>query len=147
MELLEKKKPVNWQAMCRTAETWVSDLSFYKDDLNFLQNLIDSYFSEMVENTSLDEIREEIMGFQDIRHRNNVLLKEVKEHLRHLALCASEQEHQNGGDPIHLHEHFQQKLAKFNYDFRELKREIFGIVDMLLENREMENSPYHKWIS
>lgn len=50
----------DWQGLYVLTGHWKSDLEFYRDDLKFLQQLIDKYFIWMVRKENLDEVREDV---------------------------------------------------------------------------------------
>jgi len=77
-------KPTDWQNHYTKCEKVKSDLVFYSKDLHFLQQLLDTYFDELVKNEHLDEIRESLIRFQDLCYDCDCLKKRVKDQQSHL---------------------------------------------------------------
>ena len=61
-----------------------SDIALKTKDIRFLQQLLDRYFDEIVQNENLDEIRESLMRFQDLCYNCSRLKKRIKDHQRQL---------------------------------------------------------------
>ncbi len=133
----------DWQELYLQTEKWISDLSFYTDELRFFNTLHERYFSEMVKNENLDEIREEIMRFQDTRYACEKLLNETKVHL-HQLVQVIENSGANGnaaGIVQQKHQELRQEMTFFELNFKANKKEIFVITQNVLENQKGEKVP------
>jgi hypothetical protein len=75
----------DWQELYQLTELWKNDLEFYRDDLRFLQNIIDRYFIWMIKRENLDEVREIEVTLVEIGKKCDSLLKRAQKHLTHLA--------------------------------------------------------------
>lgn len=124
---------MDWQKLYWEADNWVSHLAFYKDELQFLQKHLDRYFEDMVQYQNLDEIREEVMRFQDLKYTCNKLLTNTREHRYQLALAIDEKDTEhNLSQQTHLG--LQEKLQDFTLGFTTTKREIRYITKELMES-------------
>ncbi len=124
---------MDWQKLYWEADNWVSHLAFYKDELQFLQKLLDRYFEDMVQHQNLDEIREEVMRFQDLKYTCNKLLANTREHRYQLALAIDQKDIEHSmAQQTHLG--LQEKLQGFTLDITATKKEIQSITEELLES-------------
>lgn len=109
---------------------WKSDLQFYKDDLIFIQHIMDHYLSVILLNENLDEIRESTMRLEDLKYRCNGLLKSIASFRRKIG--DSFQEGVNNA-LLTGHSTMKVRIKDFKSDFKALKVEIFSIADRAIE--------------
>lgn len=117
---------------------WISALSLYKDEMQFLRRLIDRYYLEVVKIENLDEIREEVMQLQDLGHANETLLKEMVQHRDRLAGFIERPNLALVSDMARTHKSLQKKMATFKLRFNSAKQEIFGIAHSVLEKMKVQ---------
>lgn len=137
MKERENTLQTNLQELYSETEKWISDLGFYADELQFFKKLHNLYFSEMVENENLDEIREEVIRFQEVRFAHEKLVNKTKAHLHQLVLAI------NANDPNshaiqQKHKTLQQDIEVFVLNFKANKKELFSITQNVLENQKEE---------
>tara|TARA_R110000868_G_scaffold126481_6_gene333583 strand:- start:2282 stop:2764 length:483 start_codon:yes stop_codon:yes gene_type:complete len=118
--------------MYHEAKEWNSTMEFYSDSLLGLKNILDRYLDEILQHENLDEIRECAMLLQDLRYTSGLLLEEIKSHLGELAEF---QDKEKEATPLLAKEHLElkKKLAVFQDDFKEIKKEIFSITEHAIE--------------
>ncbi len=121
------------QIQYEMAMEWISELSLYKDEMQFLKRLIDRYYLEVVKLENLDEIREEVMQLQDLGHANKSLLKEVSQYRDRLTLFIDRPKDSVSPELESTHRLLQKKMATFKLRFHSVKQEIFGIANSVLE--------------
>lgn len=124
---------MDWQKLYWETDDWVSYLSFYKDELQFLQKLLDRYFEDMVQYQNLDEIREEVMRFQDLKYTCAELLANTREHRYQLALVI-DKEDDGQGMTQKTHLRLQKNFQDFTLGFTTAKKEIQDITKELMES-------------
>ncbi len=124
---------MDWQKLYWEADNWVNHLTFYKDELLFLQRLLDRYFEDLIQYQNLDEIREEVMRFQDLKYTCNKLLANTREHRYQLALAIDEKDTEHGFTR-RTHLGLQEKLQDFTLGFKTTKKEIQSITQELMES-------------
>ncbi|WP_422079522.1 hypothetical protein [Ulvibacterium sp.] len=128
-----KSNKMDWQKLYWETDDWVSYLSFYKDELQFLQKLLDRFFEDMVQYQNLDEIREEVMRFQDLKYNCSKLLANTREHRYQLALAMDKEDYEQGmTQQIHLR--LQKSFQDFTLVFTATKKEIQDITKELMES-------------
>lgn len=124
---------MDWQKLYWEADNWVNHLTFYEDELQFLQKLLDLYFEDLVQYQNLDEIREEVMRFQDLKYTCSKLLANTREHRHQLALAINEKDTEHGFTR-QTHLGLQEKLQDFTLGFNTTKKEIQYITKELVES-------------
>jgi hypothetical protein len=113
---------------------WISELSLYKDEMQFLKRLIDRYYVEVVKLENLDEIREEVMQLQELGHANKSLLKEVSQYRDRITRFKDRPKDSVLSELESTHKDLQKKMATFKLRFHSVKQEIFGIANSVLEH-------------
>jgi hypothetical protein len=121
------------QTQYEMALEWISELSLYKDEMQFLKRLIDRYYLEVVKLENLDEIREEVMQLQDLGHANKSLLKEVRQYRDRLTRFMDRPKDSVLPELQTTHKNLQKKMAAFKLRFHSVKQEVFGIANSVLE--------------
>lgn len=122
---------MNWQKLYWETDNWVTHLSFYEDELRFLEKLLDRYFEEMVQYQNLDEIREEVMRFQDLKYTCTKLMANTREHRNQLALVMDKNDDGHGSIQ-QTHFRLGKNLQDFTMGFITTKKEIQYITRELL---------------
>jgi hypothetical protein len=120
------------------AQQWISELSLYKDEMQFLKRLIDRYYLEVVKIENLDEIREEVMQLQDLEHAGKVLLKEVRQYRDRLTRFMDRPKDAEVPELDSAHKTLQKKMATFKLRFNSVKQEIFSIANIVLEKMKAQ---------
>ena len=74
-----------WQNLNALAEQWRSDLSFYADDLKFLQNIIRKYFRQLSKKEEIDLVRAMKLSLIEMNRECESMRNRVQKHLQKLA--------------------------------------------------------------
>lgn len=132
-----KVQSIDLQTYSTTAEDWLSDLVFYKNNIRFLQCLLDRFYTDMALQENLDEMREVMMRFQDVKYLYKTTLHRIKSHRVDLA------EASQGSSPKDIltverqHLDLQKEIKALVQSFKETNGEIHNMVDIALQlNRE-----------
>lgn len=128
-----------WQQLYVLTEHWKSDLEFYRDDLKFLQHLIDKYFIWIAQKENLDEVREIASGLLETRGNCDVLLKRISKHLSHLANLIDDPFKYDSHQFRSEHEKLEDDIAVFVKTFRENRKETFAITEHVIEKEKLEH--------
>lgn len=136
MKAQENKLQQRVQQLHSETSQWISDLSFYADDLKFLNHLQERYFEEMVAHENLDEIREEVIRFENLRYSCKKLIGAIKLHQRQLSSYIQAEENETKQRFEHEHQKLDVKIKTFVLTFKKTKKEIFSIADTVLERRK-----------
>ncbi|PRZ28124.1 hypothetical protein [Flavobacterium granuli] len=121
-----------WQQLYILTEHWQSDLQFYKDDIRFLDHLIDKYFIFLTQKDNLDEMRELTKRLTDESKECDSLIEKTTTHLSHLGQLIDDpykyDSHQFRGE----HEKLEDAIAAFIKKFRKNKKETFAITEKVI---------------
>jgi hypothetical protein len=132
----------DWQELYILTEHWKSDLLFYKDDLRFLQHLIDKYFLWISKKENIDMVRETEVSLLKVDKQCASLLERTNNHLDHLAELIDDpfkyDSHQFRTEHVRdEQEILENKLAQFVKDFRNNRKEVFAITEHIFEGVEL----------
>ncbi|MDX2173623.1 MAG: hypothetical protein SFY56_10900 [Bacteroidota bacterium] len=128
-----------WEDIYALSEHWLTDLEFFKDELNFLDILIGKYFLMMLKNESVDKIHNITSKISGLIKEQQVLTEKINKHLKDLSLLmenafnTSEQWFRND------HVDLEERLTLFTDNFRNIKKEIFMITEYVIENQKLKH--------
>ncbi|MDV7138426.1 hypothetical protein R3X28_06050 [Maribacter sp. TH_r10] len=115
-----------------------SDIALKTKDIRFLQQLLDRYFDEIVQNENLDEIRESLMRFQDLCYNCSRLKKRIKDHQRQLVGILKGYEGFNSNALTKEQTWIEKRIASLTHDFISVEKEILVIADNVIQ-KDKEN--------
>ncbi|TFG78703.1 MAG: hypothetical protein E4H26_01790 [Flavobacteriales bacterium] len=127
----------DWQQLYLLTENWKSDLEFYRDDLRFLQNMIDKYFKHMVKKESLDEVRDIEMLMVESGRDCDRLLKRTNTHLSHLGDLIDDLFKYDSHVFRKEHEKLEDDIADFVKEVRKNRIDVFTITEHVLETEKL----------
>lgn len=127
----------NWKELYVLTEYWKSDLLFYKDDLMFLDRLIDKHILWI----SKEEDYEKVRSIEkNVAKTNDIcisLLERVQKHLTHLSdfminpFVYDEQKFREE------HQQLEDDITEFIKTYRTNKKEVFEVSKHLIESDEL----------
>lgn len=126
----------DFQALYLEVENWISKLLFYTDELKFLQNLLDRYFTELLEHENLDEMRESMMRLQDLKYRCDTLVNRTKKYRNKLTKAEENKELVATENRLPKHQELQDDIANFSKGLNSVKKEIFFLTELVLETKK-----------
>ena len=126
-----------WQELYIITKHWKDDIQFYKDDLKFLQHLINKYLIWITEKENLDKVMEIGKNLLITTKKCNQLIDTIDKHLTHLADLNK--------NPFiydyHLfeteHELLENKISDFMKLFRKNKKVAFAITEYVIDNEKL----------
>lgn len=109
-----------WEELYKLTEQWKKDLSFYQEELNFLETLLFLYNSKPPANT--EQLKQLI---KDTSIQLKSLIIQADLHLAHLGKIIKEVD--NSEDLLFREEHdiLEDNINAFVQSFRELKQKLF----------------------
>ena len=128
---------LNWQELYLQSERWISDLSFYTDEIRFLNKLHKLYFSEMVANQSLTVIEDNELRFRKARDICEKLSYTSKSHLRQLAVVINNNGI-GGSSAREIHYRLEREIKSFTQSFKANRKAIFSTTRKVLKNQKKE---------
>ena len=142
---LRPKGDFTWTAEYRElyilTEHWLSDLQFYKDDLQFLYHLIDKYFIWLINEENLSEMRSLSSSLSDIGLNCDRLLEKTSKHLTHLAELIDDPFKYDSHKFRSEHEELENEIASFIKKIRRIKKETFADIEPVIEKEIKRLTP------
>lgn len=75
----------DWQELNALTEQWRSDLSFYADDLRFLQQIIKKYVLRLSKKDDIDLVQDMKLSLIEMNEECGALQQRVQKHLHYLS--------------------------------------------------------------
>lgn len=126
----------NWEQLYALTRHWISDLQFFKDDLNFLNKLIDKYLIWITKDENMKAVSLILADLRKTRNTCADLIQKTEKHLQQLANMAEEE---NEASRIFRleHIHLENEISAFVKDFRNNRKETFKITEHILNTEEL----------
>lgn len=132
------------QAYMKECEKFKSDIAVKMKDIRFLQQLLDRYFDNIVQQGNLDEIRESLMRFQDLCYDCSRLKKRIKDHQRLLVDILKGNENLNINTLTNEQNWIMKEKDTLTHDLIAVEREILVIADNVIRiDRDNRNTMFH----
>ncbi len=139
-----RKRPVgdyiqkaDWHELYALTQNWKLELLFYIDEHKFFRRLIDTDLGEPIHNENLDAVRELKMDLLETDRRGQDLLRKTNKHLEQLALMVEEPKRKDSRIFRIEHEHLEDEIARFENNFRILRKDVFALAEYMMERQEM----------
>ncbi|SNR59493.1 hypothetical protein [Lutibacter flavus] len=129
----------NWQELYVLTKHWKSDLLFYRDDLKFLDHLIDKYFIWLSKKENIDQVREIEVSLVETDKLCSTLLLQVNKHLSHLAGLMEDPFKYDSHKFRTEHQILEDKLAGFVKTFRDNRKKVFAVTEHVIESEKLEH--------
>lgn len=130
-----------YQQLYILTEHWYSDLQFYKEELIFLNHLIDKYFIWLVHKEHLDEMRILVSSLTETSKNCDELLEKTAKHLSHLAELIDDPFKYDSHKFRSEHEELENKITSFVKQFRKTKKETFTVSEQVIEKEVKKLNP------
>lgn len=128
-ELLNQPKKSDWERVNKLIEHLKSNLEFYYLDLNSLESLIDYYFSKLVAQENLDELRELQQGVLELKTQCDYLRNRLRTYEKRKEIRVENQPVLNDDNKT-----LEDEIQKFINDENELEKIIFSMIQEVLGN-------------
>ena len=124
----------NWEELYVLAKHWKSDLLFYKDDLKFLDHLIDKYFIWISNKKDVDAVRKIDNSILETTKKCSDLLKRVEEHSTHLAGLMEDPFKYDSHQFRTEHQQLEDDVTNFVKVFRNNRKDVFEVTSLVVES-------------
>jgi len=124
----------NWEELYVLAKHWKSDLLFYRDDLKFLDHLIDKYFIWISNKKDVDAVRKIDNSILETAKKCSDLLKRVEKHLTHLAGLMEDPFKYDSHQFRTEHQQLEDEITNFVKVFRNNRKEVFEVTSLVVES-------------
>lgn len=126
----------NWEALYILTKHWKSDLLFYRDDLNFLDNLIDKYLIWISNKKDSEAVRNIDNSILETAKKCTDLLKRVDMYLTHLANLMEDPFKYDSHQFRAEHQLLENDITNFVKAFRINRMEVFEVTKMVIDSDE-----------
>jgi len=126
----------NWEALYILTKHWKTDLLFYRDDLNFLDHLIDKYIIWISKKEDMEAVRNIDNSILKTAKNCTDLLKMVDKHLTHLVNLIENPFRYDSHSFRAEHQQLEDDITNFVKDFRNNRREVFEVTKMVMDSDE-----------
>ena len=127
----------DWYELYALTQNWKSELLFYIDEHRFFRRLIDTNFGELAQSENLDAVRELEIDLLETDRRVRDLLRKTNKHLEQLALMVEEPKRKDSRIFRIEHEHLEDEIARFENNFRTLRKDVFALAEYMMERQGM----------
>ncbi len=127
----------NWHELYVLTEHWKSDLMFYKDDLMFLDKLIDTHVLWISKEEDLEQVRAIEKSIVETNNKCIILLERVQLHLTHLANLIDNPFTYDAQKFRNEHQQLEDDFTAFLKIFRTNRKEVFEITEHLIESDKL----------
>ncbi len=138
MAPLRNARYTEWLApeeMHEESKRWFSELSFIKDEQQFLNSLIQSFAIKPIEEKEFALIKGFKKAIVENQHRLNPLLKQVNKHMNQLGIMLDDVNQNEMEKAYHkTHKSLYARLNKYFLDYRTVKERGFAKLTYILKN-------------
>ncbi len=126
----------NWEELYILTKHWKSDLLFYRDDLSFLDNLIDKYLIWISNKKDSEAVRKIDNSILKTAKKCTNLLQRVDKHLSHLANLMEDPFKYDSHQFRAEHQQLEDDITSFVKAFRINRKEVFEVTKMVIDSDE-----------
>jgi hypothetical protein len=126
----------NWEELYILTKHWKSDLLFYRDDLNFLDNLIDKYLIWISNKKDSEAVRNIDNSILETAKKCTDLLQRVDKHLTHLANLMEDPFKYDSHQFRAEHQQLEDDITNFVKTFRNNRKVVFEVTKMVIDSDE-----------
>lgn len=124
----------NWEELYILTKHWKTDLLFYRDDLNFLDNLIDKYLIWISNKKDSEAVRNIDNGILETAKKCTDLLQRADTHLTHLANLIEDPFKYDSHQFRAKHLMLEDDITNFVKTFRDNRKEVFEVTKLVMES-------------
>lgn len=127
-----------WDKIYVLTEHWISDLSFYKDDLKFFRHLIDKYFIWISEESHLKEVERILNNVNTLARKAENLLTRTSKHLSHIKDIMEEPFAHDSQKFREEHQNLEDEIAVFIKTCRDQRKLVFSVIEHVVDNERLQ---------
>lgn len=126
----------NWEELYILTKHWKSDLLFYRDDLNFLDNLIDKYLIWISNKKDSEAVRNIDNSILKTAKKCTDLLHRIDKHLKHLENLMEDPFKYDSHQFRAEHQQLEDDITNFVKALRTNRKEVFEVTKMVIDSDE-----------
>jgi len=121
------------------SEHWKSDLEFFKVETAFFHRLIDDHFAELISAEYLEKLKVEGKKLYDLERDESELNKMLSKHMKELTMIIEGTNPEYPSEYREQHSVIEKKFNKLTMEYRELKSELFALVEKAMGKKKLIN--------
>lgn len=129
----------SWENIYVLSEHWQSDLYFFRDEIRFLDTLFSKYFIWMTKEENISKIQNLVTQLEGLKKKNEELSNQLNTQFSHITLLMENAFSHDDQKFRDEHEKLEENITKFFKDFRALKKEVFEIMEHVLESEKLKH--------
>jgi hypothetical protein len=132
-------KKINWYEAYILVNHWKSDLGFYREDITFLQQLIEKYLIWITKKENLERVADIRKKGHELAVAAETLHGKISDHLSLIVDILEERKYLSREEFLNLHGHLETELSEFVKDFRNKRKEVFKVTEYVMDSEELQN--------
>ncbi|MCL5128275.1 hypothetical protein [Algibacter sp. L4_22] len=133
-------KEANWEELYILIEHWKNDIAFYLFDIKFLETLIESHFSELLEYENLDELRELQLEIFELKNQCEYIQQRIQLNLDNIVKIIDKTYKHNTAEFRIENEQLEDDIISLINNEREVKNVVFRMIKEILENEKSKKT-------
>jgi hypothetical protein len=129
----------SWTALFVLTKHWLSDMKFFRSELNFLNTLIDRYLLKLVEEDNVSTIAPLALALSRLESRSHELGQKIMKHLQHIQELIEDPFSHDSQTAKDEHLALENELVDFVKNFRITKAEIFTSAEHVLKSEKAKH--------
>jgi len=132
-------KKINWYEAYILVNHWKSDLGFYREDITFLQQLIEKYLIWITKKENLERVADIRKKGHELAVAAERLEGKISEHLSLIVDVLEERKYVSSEEFLDRHGKLEKDLTEFVKDFRTKRKEVFKVTEYVMDSEELQN--------
>lgn len=129
----------DWEELHVLTSHWQSDMTFFSDELRFIDVLFDKYFSALIEPENMDQTKSIAAKISHIKSSREQLSLRIIEHLHNIKELMTRTSSHDPSLFRDEHGKLEDDLTEFMKSFRALKREIFELTERIARTEKAKH--------
>lgn len=139
---MEKKLKKDWFGRLKNkdeihhdSKEWISEIDFINDEMRFLEHLLSSNYIDFIESGFSDKIKELTNLISEEKSKGKIVYKIIVDHEKTLSQLINNESIDSNLHFLEIHEKLKREIAAFFKKYKELKKEVYAIVERIMEKK------------
>jgi len=128
-----------WQELHALTLHWQSDMTFFGDELRFVNLLIDKYFNALVDKDNIAITKDVVAKLSHIKLTHESLYQKVLKHLKHIENLMVNPFAVEASAFRDEHATLEDELVAFVKSFRDIKHNLFQLTDRIIKDEKQKH--------